>query len=110
LASLNSSERDRRRDAKRVRANLKVVVAHRDGEKQPATVIDVSTRGMHLRSERAPSYGEAVTVVVQLESAEWQLIPATVRWFSRRGFGVAFEAPSAAQRRALESFVAESAP
>ena len=48
---------------------------------------------MHLQSDRVPAYGETVTVVVRLhESEDWFIIPATVRWFSRGGFGVAFEA------------------
>jgi hypothetical protein len=108
VASLNS-ERDRRREVTRVRANLKVAVAHRDGSKQPATVMDLSIRGMHLCADRAPAYGEVLTVIVQLHGSEWHLIPATVRWFSRRGFGVAFESLSLPQRLALEAFVAESA-
>src|SRR5215510_7924540 len=95
-----------RRRAARVRANMRVVLARQNGEKHPATVIDVSTRGMHLRAESTPAYGEPVTVIAQLAgSAEWHLVPARVRWFSRRGFGVAFEQLGAAESRALEALV-----
>jgi hypothetical protein len=87
-----------------------VVLALKDGQKQPATVLDVSTRGMHLDAERVPAYGEAVTVIVELgHPPDWQLIPATVRWFGKRGFGVAFDDLGSAQTRALEAFVFEAA-
>jgi len=97
-----------RRRAARVGATLRVVVARENGEKHPATVLDVSTQGMHLRAESSPAYGEAVTVVVQLgRSVEWHLVPARVRWLGRRGFGVAFERVGPAEARALEAFVGE---
>ncbi|SRR5260221_7039184 len=106
----SSAEIDRRRQVARVQADLRVVVALRDGEKRSATVMDLSTGGMHLRADRAPEYGEAITVVVQLyESGDWHLIPATVRWFSRRGFGVAFEGLDRRQAIALSAFVDQSA-
>jgi hypothetical protein len=37
----------------------------------------------------------------------WQLIPAKVRWFGKRGFGVAFDDLDVAQTRAPEAFVFE---
>jgi Tfp pilus assembly protein PilZ len=94
----------------RVRADLRIVVALRDGEKRPARVIDVSTGGMHLQADRVPEYGDPITVVVQLgESEDWYVIPATVRWFSRVGFGVAFEGLDGRQAAALAAFVDEVA-
>jgi hypothetical protein len=103
-------EGDSRRRSARVRADLRVVFARANGEKHPATVIDVSTRGMHLRAESPPAYGEAVTVIVQLgRSVDWHIVPARVRWFSRGGFGVAFERLGAAESSALEAFIGDVA-
>lgn len=98
-----------KRQGERVRATLWVVLALGDGEKQPATVIDVSTTGMQLDAKRAPAYGEAVTVIVELgRPPTWQLFPARVRWFGKRGFGVEFDRLDGAQKRALEAFVSEA--
>jgi c-di-GMP-binding flagellar brake protein YcgR len=95
-----------RRRLVRVPADLRVVVALRDGQKAPARVLDVSTGGMHLEADRVPAYGEALTVVVRLrEGDDWHLIPATVRWFSRQGFGVAFEGLDERQTHSLSTFV-----
>lgn len=94
----------------RVRADLSVVLAYRDGLKLPARVIDMSTGGMHVRCERVPSYGETVTVIVRLpDSDDWFLLPARVRWFSGQGFGLGFESLDARQAVALERFVAAAA-
>jgi|SRR6185369_14159932 len=99
-----------RRGVQRVRADLRVVIRFRNGEKHPARVVDVSVGGMNLRADRIPEYGEAITVVVQLrESDDWFLIPAAVRWFSHGGFGVAFENLTPGQARALSTFVDQSA-
>jgi c-di-GMP-binding flagellar brake protein YcgR len=99
-----------RRRVVRVRADLRVVVALADLQKVPARVVDVSVGGMFLECERVPAYGEAVTVIVRLrESDDWHLIPATVRWFSRGAFGVAFEALDQRQSLALAKFVDQSA-
>ncbi|HVU03512.1 MAG TPA: PilZ domain-containing protein [Polyangiaceae bacterium] len=99
-----------RRELARVRADLRVVLSYRDGEKLPARVVDVSVGGMNLRADRVPEYGEAITVIVRLrETEDWHLIPAAVRWFSQGGFGVAFENLSAGQQRALRIFVEQSA-
>ncbi len=98
------------RRSQRVRANLRVVIAFRDGHKQPAKVIDLSTGGMHVEAERIPEYGEVVTVVVQLhESDDWHLIPAVARWVGRRRFGLAFEGLDARQSLALRAFVDHAA-
>jgi c-di-GMP-binding flagellar brake protein YcgR len=103
------TQRYHRRDGERVRASLRVVIALADGEKQPATVLDVSTGGMQLDAKRAPAYGEAVTVIVELgRPPTWQLIPAKVRWFGKRGFGVEFDDLGSAQVRALAAFVSEA--
>ncbi len=94
----------------RVRADLNVVIAYADGRKVPARVIDVSLGGMHVRSERVPSYGEAVTVIVELLGTEgWHFLPARVRWFSGQGFGLGFERLDARQAKALERFVGHAA-
>lgn len=99
-----------RRGIQRVRADLRVVLSFRDGEKQPARVVDVSVGGMNLRADRVPEYGETITVVVQLrESEDWHLIPAAVRWFSHGGFGVAFENLTTGQARAISAFIDQSA-
>jgi len=95
---------------RRVRANLRVVIALRNGDKCQARVLDVSTGGMHLESERVPEYGEPVTVVVRLEdSDDWHLISATVRWVGRKRFGVAFDALDSRQADALAEFVGRAA-
>jgi hypothetical protein len=105
-----SDESSQRRRVIRVRADLKIVIALRDGEKRPARVMDVSMGGMHLQSDRKPEYGDAIKVVVQLRASEdWHVIPATVRWFSRVGFGVAFEGLDGRQAAALSAFVDEIA-
>jgi c-di-GMP-binding flagellar brake protein YcgR len=106
----DSPESGPRRRVTRIRANLRVVLAFRDGDKQPARVIDISTGGMNLRAARIPEYGESVTVVVQLrESSEWFLLPAVVRWFGRESFGVAFSELDPAQARALAIFIDQAA-
>ncbi len=101
---------DTQRRRRRVRADLRVVVALRNGDKQQARVVDLSIGGMQLEAARAPGYGESVTIVVQLhDSHDWFIIPATVRWFSRGGFGVAFEGLDRSQELALAAFVNQSA-
>jgi len=93
-----------------VAADLRVVVAHRDGQKTPARVMDVSAGGMHLRSDRVPEYGERLTVVVRLrESDDWNVLPATVRWFSRDGFGIEFDPLDSTQALALARFLDQAA-
>jgi c-di-GMP-binding flagellar brake protein YcgR len=99
-----------RRRVLRVRANLTVVLVHTDGQKVPARILDVSVGGMFLRSDRTPEYGDRVTVVVRLDdTAEWFLLPAQVRWFAKKGFGIEFAALSREQRRALSLFIARAA-
>lgn len=99
-----------RRRVTRVRAELPVAIAFSDGQKLPARVVDVSLGGLYLRADRVPEYGEALTVIVRLdEGADWVLLPARVRWFSRGGFGVEFEELSEEQRRALSIFVTRAA-
>jgi hypothetical protein len=62
---------------------------------------------MHLVGDVAPGYGEEVTVIAHLWPDEgWLLLPAVVRWFSGRSYGVAFRHLESAQRLALERFVA----
>ena len=103
-------ESGQRRRVLRVRAELRVVLAMRDGHKVPGRVMDLSMGGMHLEAERVPAYGEKITVIVQLgESEDWHLIPSTVRWFSRHGFGVAFEGLDESQARSLETFLHHAA-
>jgi len=109
---VSSASRDsgQRRRVVRVQADLRIVIAFRDGSKMPARVIDVSTGGMNVRADRRPEYGEALTVIVQLrESSDWHVIPAAVRWFSQGGFGVSFEGLDAPQARALAAFVDQAA-
>lgn len=99
-------ESSQRRRVVRVRADLKVVVAYRNGTKLPARVMDISVGGMHLRADRLPEYGEPVTVIVQLsDSTDWHLLPGKVRWFSRQGFGVEFDSLDGPQANALARFV-----
>jgi hypothetical protein len=94
----------------RVPANLGVTVAYPNGDKLPARIIDLGIGGMHLEAERAPEYGDAVTVVVRFdESADSIVLQSTVRWFSRNGFGVAFAELSPAQHRALSAFIGRAA-
>jgi hypothetical protein len=99
-----------RRRLGRVRTDLRVVVAFGDGQKSPARVIDVSAGGMHLSADRTPGYGETLTVVVQLGTIrDWSLLPATVRWFTSTGFGVAFEGLDSKQALLLAEFVDHAA-
>lgn len=108
--SRHNEKSGQRRRVLRVRADLRVVLALANGEKRPARVVDVSIGGMFLQCERVPAYGEAVTVIVRLrESDDWHLIPATVRWFSGTGFGVAFEGLDQRQSLDLAKFVDQSA-
>ncbi len=109
-ATFKSSSPSSTRRRIRVRADLGVVLAFGDGQKVPARVVDLSTGGMSVRCQRVPSYGELVRVIVRLvESDDWHLIPARVRWFSGQGFGVSFESLDVRQSNALERFVAQSA-
>ncbi len=98
-----------RRRLLRVRADLRVVVALPDGDKQSARVLDVSSGGMLLECATRPAYGDRVTVVVQFAASDWTLLPATVRWFGVRGFGVAFGALDERQAVALERFISAAA-
>jgi hypothetical protein len=99
-----------RRSVIRVRADLSVVIALRNGDKRPARVLDVSIGGMHLMCDRVPNYGEPLTIIVRLkENDDWHLIPAVVRWFSKQGFGIAFEDLDPVQAAALAAFVDQAA-
>src|SRR5688572_25833151 len=85
-------ESSQRRLIVRVPADLSAVLAFRDGEKKPARVTDVSLGGMNLHCERTPEYGEAIRLILQFNKGEdWHVLPATVRWFSRGGFGIEFD-------------------
>lgn len=95
-----------RRMVQRVRTDLFVALSLADGTKLPARVIDVSTGGMFLHCAAGPEYGQAVTVVARLkERDDWTLLPATVRWITREGCGVEFDALSEKNARALEEFM-----
>lgn len=83
-----------------------VVVARDSGEKLRGRMLDLSLGGMHIAAERVPSYGERVRVLVQLSPEDdWLILPARVRWFTSRGFGVEFSSLDARQERALCQFV-----
>lgn len=100
----------RRRRVVRVRADLRVVIAFKDGDKRPARVLDVSVGGMHVRCDRVPEYGEIVKVVVQLRSSDdWHFLPGAVRWFTSQGFGIGFEGLDRIQAQALAVFVDQAA-
>jgi hypothetical protein len=80
-----------RRSLVRVTADVGVVVARATGDKWHGRMLDVSVGGMQVACDRVPSFGEELTLVVQLHpGGEWLLLPATVRWFTSRGFGAAF--------------------
>jgi uncharacterized membrane protein len=90
----------------RVPADFSVVVARQGGEKLVARVTDISISGMHLAAPVVPEYGEQLTVVLRFSlEAEWLLLPASVRWFSKTGFGVAFHALDDRRTRELGQFV-----
>lgn len=102
----DSHDSGRRRRVTRVQADLRVVIAFKDGDKRPARVIDVSVGGMHVRCDRVPEYGEVVKVVVQLRSSEdWHFLPGAVRWFTSQGFGIGFDGLDQKQAAALAAFV-----
>lgn len=95
-----------RRVAVRVPADFTVVVARSGGEKLVARVTDLSVSGMHLAAPIVPEYGEQVTIVLRFTlEQEWMLLPATVRWFSKSGFGVAFHSVDDTRARELARFV-----
>lgn len=99
-----------RRRVRRVRAELHTVVARDRGDKISAQVTDVSTGGMFVSAETTPDYGERVTVVVRFDDGQdWLLLPATVRWLTRGGFGVEFESLDSDQRQALSEFIDRAA-
>jgi hypothetical protein len=95
-----------RRIAVRVPADFSVVVARQGGEKVVARVTDISVTGMHLVGPVVPEYGEQVTIVFRFSlEEEWLLQRATVRWFSKTGFGVEFHALGETQASKLARFV-----
>ena len=95
-----------RRIAVRVPADFSVVVARSGGEKLVARVADISISGMHLVAPVVPEYGEQITIVLRFSlEGDWLLLPATVRWFSRSGFGVAFRTLDERRTRELGRFV-----
>jgi hypothetical protein len=95
-----------RRIAVRVPADFSVVVSRQGGEKLVARVTDISISGMHLAAPVVPDYGEQLTVVLRFSlEGEWLLLPATVRWFSKTGFGVAFRSLDDRRTRELGQFV-----
>jgi c-di-GMP-binding flagellar brake protein YcgR len=105
VSSRHGPESEQRRRLLRVQAELSVVIASEDGSKHPARVIDLSTGGMHLACSSVPEYGARITVVVQLQQENWALLSATVRWFTKAGFGVAFDQLNPNQAQALAAFM-----
>lgn len=100
-------ENSQRRLIVRVPADLSVVVAFGDGDKKPGRVTDVSLGGMNLHCERKPEYGETIRLIVQFRKGEdWHVLPATVRWFARDGFGIEFDRLDEFQANALSRFIA----
>ena len=95
-----------RRSLVRVTTDVGVVVARANGEKWPGRMLDVSVGGMQVACGRAPGFGEALTLVVQLRvGGRWLLLPATVRWFTSRGFGAEFAALDEQQIAELAWFI-----
>ncbi len=95
-----------RRQVVRVTTDVSVVVARDCGEKARGRMVDLSLGGMHIASERVPSYGESVRVLVQLDpAADWLILAGSVRWFTSRGFGVAFGGLDGRQEQALLGFL-----
>ena len=95
-----------RRIAVRVPADFSVVVARHGGEKLVARVTDISITGMHLSAPVVPDYGEQITIVLRFSlEGDWLLLPASVRWFSKTGFGVAFHALDEHRTKDLGRFV-----
>jgi len=95
-----------RRIAVRVPADFSVVVSRHGGQKLVARVTDISITGMHLAAPVVPDYGEQITIVLRFSlDGEWLLLPASVRWFSKTGFGAAFHALDERRTRELGRFV-----
>lgn len=99
-----------RRRGARMATDVAVVVARHDGEKSRGRMLDLSAGGMHVACERVPAYGEPVRILLLLEpGADWLILPATVRWFTSRGFGVEFAGLDGRQEQALLGYVARRA-
>jgi hypothetical protein len=90
----------------RIATDVSVVVARDSGEKAWGRVVDLSLGGMHVASDCVPAYGERVRLLVQLDpTADWLILPARVRWFTSRGFGVEFDGLDVGQQQAVLAFV-----
>ncbi len=95
-----------RRSLVRVAADIGVVVARASGDKWHGRMLDLSVGGMQVACDRAPDFGELLTLVVQLYGGgPWLLLPGTVRWFTSRGFGVEFGILNQHQIEELAQFI-----
>lgn len=102
----HSSTSGLRRTLVRVTTNVGVVVARANGDKWPGRMLDLSVGGMQIACANVPGFAEAVTVVVQLTpQGRWLLLPATVRWFTSRGFGLEFGTLDVQQIAELARFI-----
>jgi hypothetical protein len=74
----------------RIPVGFKVQCIPEDGNSFEGTVTDLGVGGMFVESERVPTFGTTLTLVlVGLATRELKL-PATVRWSEPQGFGVQF--------------------
>ena len=95
-----------RRTLVRVNTDVGLVVARGTGEKWEGRMVDLSVGGMQVACNQTPGFGEALTLVVKLHRrGQWLLLPATVRWFTSRGFGVEFGQLDEKQIAELAQFI-----
>ena len=95
-----------RRTLVRVNTDVGLVIARGTGEKWEGRMLDLSVGGMQVACNQTPGFGEALTLVVKLHrGGQWLLLPATVRWFTSRGFGVEFGQLDEKQIAELAQFI-----
>ena len=95
-----------RRTLVRVSTDVGLVIARGNGEKWQGRMLDLSVGGMQVACRQTPGFGEALTLVVKLHRrGQWLLLPATVRWFTSRGFGAEFGQLDEEQIEELAQFI-----
>ena len=98
-----------RRTSSRVHVSIPVLCEPAQGETFGGTMVDVGFGGACIECAQAPSFGTALSIVVQLPGALGiSRLPAIVRWTTSQSFGTQFGLLGARDTKLIADLIAET--